>query len=98
MLFQEVTLGEFLAGRYPPFLLESFPEQARADRESERAEIQAAIRTGDTLWLWRRVDTSHRTDGSASERGGLAVRHAGKVIRLWLAWEEHSPGRTSRAT
>jgi hypothetical protein len=89
MLFQLVTLDEFLAERYPPFLLERFPEQARADRESERADIQAATRPGDTLWLWRRVDTSHRTDGSASETGGIAVRRAGKVIRVWLVWEEH---------
>src|SRR5262245_12962245 len=89
MLFQEVKLDEFLHERYPPFLQENFPEQALADRESERAEIEAATRPGDTLWLWRRVDTSHRTDGSAAEWGGLALRRAEQVIQVWLVWQEY---------
>ena len=66
-----------------------FPEQARADWEGERAAIEAALAPGDALWLWRRVDASDRTDGSASEWGGLALRRAGLVIRVWLVWEEH---------
>jgi hypothetical protein len=89
MLFQEVTLDDFLAERYPPFLLENDPKQARADRQKEQDGVQAATTSGDTLWLWRRVDPSHRTDGSTSEWGGLAVRRAGQVIRVWLVWEEH---------
>jgi hypothetical protein len=89
MLVCEVELDDFLAERYPPFLLEKFPEQARADREGEQAAFEAALAPGDALWLWRRVDPSHRTDGSASEWGGLALRRAGLVIRVWLVWEEH---------
>jgi hypothetical protein len=66
-----------------------YPEQARADREKERREIQAATVPGDTLWLWRRVDPSGRTDGSSSEWGGLALRRGGNVVRVWLVWQEH---------
>ncbi len=88
MLLGEVALDDFLAERYPPFLLERFPDQARAHQESERAVIEAATGPGDALWLWRRVDESDRTDGSACEWGGLALRHAGLVIRVWLVWEE----------
>jgi hypothetical protein len=89
MLLQEITLDEYLAFRYPPYLLEQFPDQARADRDLEREQIQSATVLGDTLWLWRRVDESDRTDGSWLEWGGLAVRRAGKVIRVWLVWQEH---------
>jgi hypothetical protein len=88
MLVCEVALDDFLAERYPPFLLENFPEQARADRERERAAVEAALVPGDALWLWRRIDASDRTDGSASEWGGLALRRAGRVIRVWLVWQE----------
>jgi hypothetical protein len=88
MLLEEVALDDFLVERYPPFLLEKFPEQSRADRERERALLQAATREGDALWLWRRVDASSRTDESVSEWGGLALRRAGRVIRIWLFWEE----------
>jgi hypothetical protein len=42
MLLEEVTLDEYLAQQYPPVLLEKFPEQARADRDREQSEIQAA--------------------------------------------------------
>jgi hypothetical protein len=89
MLLQEITLDEYLAFRYPPNLLERFPNQARGDRDNERRQIRLATVPGDTLWLWRRVDESDRTDGSYSEWGGLAVRRAGKVIRVWLVWQEH---------
>jgi hypothetical protein len=89
MLLREVTLDEFLGERYPPSLLERFPEQAQADLEQETSEIAAATVPGDTLWLWRRVDSRGRSDGSSSEWGGLAVRRAGKVVRVWLVWEEH---------
>jgi hypothetical protein len=89
MLFQEVTLDEYLALQYPPFRETNLPEQARADRDIEREEIQAATMPGDRLWLWRRVDESGRTDGSASEWGGLAVKRGGEIIRTWLVWMEH---------
>jgi hypothetical protein len=82
MLLQEVTLDEYLAQQYPPHLLQKFPEQARADRDVERDEIQAATQPGDTLWLWRR-------GASPSEAGGLAVKRAGKVVRVWLVWREN---------
>ncbi|VTR97331.1 unnamed protein product [Gemmata massiliana] len=85
MLFQEVTLDEYLALQYPTFREANHPEQARI----ERAEIQAATMQGDRLWLWRRIDESNRTDGSASEWGGLAVTRGGKIIRAWLVWMEH---------
>lgn len=88
MLLQEVTLEGFLAERYPPFLLENYPDQARTDREKGRDEILAAILPGDTLWLWRHTDSTHRTDESMSEWGGLAVRRERKVIRVWLVWED----------
>lgn len=88
MLMQEVRLDDFLAERYPPAFLQQFPEQAREDREREKLEIQAAIIPGDTLWLWRHVDASHRTDGTWSEWGGLAVKRASEVIRVWLVWED----------
>jgi hypothetical protein len=51
MLLHEVTLEEFLAERYPPFLLQRFPGQARADLAKEQTAIQAATVPGDTLWL-----------------------------------------------
>ena len=89
MIFQEVTLDDFFTERYPPFLLANFPEQALGDREKEQGELQAATVAGDTLWLWRRTDSSNRTDGSLSEWGGLAVRRAGNFIHVWLVWEEH---------
>jgi hypothetical protein len=89
LLLREVTLDDFLAERYPPFLLEKFPEQARADREKEWAEITSATLPGDTLWLWRRFEFANRTDGSWSECGGLAICRAAKVVRVWLVWEDH---------
>ena len=89
MLLQVVTLDEYLAQQYPPVLLENYPEQASADRDNERSEIQAVTVPGDSLWLWRRVDNSYRTDGSSSEWSGLAVRRAGRVIRVWLVCTEH---------
>jgi hypothetical protein len=88
-LLHEVTLDEYLALQYWPDLIKNYPEQASADRENERREIQAATVPGDTLWLWRCVDeSSNRTDGSWSEWAGLAMRRAGKVIRVWLVWSE----------
>jgi hypothetical protein len=89
MLMCEVSLNDFLAERYPPFQLENFPEQSRADRERERAAIEVALAPGDALWLWRRVDPANRTDGSTSEWGGLAQQRAGQNIRVWLVWQEH---------
>jgi hypothetical protein len=89
MLLQEITLDEYLAFQYPSFLLEHFPEQARSDRDNERDTIQMAAMPGDTFWLWRHVDELDRTDGSSVEWGGLALRRAGKVIRVWLVWAEH---------
>jgi hypothetical protein len=89
MLLGEVTLAEFLAERYPSFLLENYPEQARSDMEKERAALQAATAPGDSLWLWRRVEESGRTDGSVAEWGGLAVRRGAQVVQVWLVWEEH---------
>jgi hypothetical protein len=76
MLMCEVGLDDFLAERYPPFLLEKFPEQARADREREQAAIEAALAPGDALWQWRRVDASGRTDGS-DRRVGVGVGRLG---------------------
>lgn len=87
MLFEEVTLEDFLAERYPPLWVKEFPDQAQSDRDHERTEIQAAMMTEDRLWLWRRVDTSYRTDGSAWECGGLAVRRGRKVVQVWLVWD-----------
>src|SRR5262249_16718988 len=87
MLVQEVTLDEYLAIQYPPFLMERFPEQAQADRDRERKEIQAAILPRDTPWLWRRVGEMNVADGVRFECGGLAVKRAGTVIRVWLVWD-----------
>ncbi len=89
MLFQEVTLDEYLVLQYPAFREANHPERARTNQDIERAEIQAATVRGDCLWLWRRVDGSNRTDGSASEWGGLAVKRGGEIIRAWLVWMEH---------
>src|SRR5580765_6017543 len=83
MLVQEVTLDEHLALQYPPVLVEKFPEQAQADRQRERNAILAATLPGDTLWLWRWHDWSHVPDGVPLDRGGLAVRRADKIIRIW---------------
>jgi hypothetical protein len=87
MLLQEVTLDEYLAIQYSPILLEKFPEQANADRQTERGEILAAVLAGDTLWLWRWVDWSNVVDGAPFDRGGLAVKRKGEIIRVWLVWE-----------
>jgi hypothetical protein len=87
MLVQEVTLDEYLALQYPPALVERFPEQAQTDRQSERGEILAATLPGDTLWLWRWLDWSRVKDGVPLDRGGLAVRRAEKIIRIWLVWK-----------
>jgi hypothetical protein len=89
MLVSEVTLDEFLAERYTPFLLERCPEQARADWARERAALEAVIEPGDSLWQWQRVEALRRTDGSVSESGGLALRRAGQVVRVWLVWRDH---------
>lgn len=89
MLVDEVTLDDFLAERYPPFLLERFPEQMRANWARERAAFQAAMEPSDTLWQWQRIEALGRTDGSVSEWGGLALRRAGRVLRVWLVWEDH---------
>jgi hypothetical protein len=89
LLIREVTLDEFLDERYPRFFLEKFTERARADRDRERDEVKRSTVLGDSLWLWRRVDPSDRTDGSSMEWGGLAVKRAGKVIRVWLVWQAY---------
>lgn len=86
MILHEVTLDEYLAEQFPPILLEKYPEQMREESESERSEILASTKPGDTLWLWRRVDPSSYTDGSVMEWGGLAVKRGGKVVRVWLVW------------
>jgi hypothetical protein len=87
MLLNEVTLEEYLAFQFPPLLLEKFPEQAETERDIERADVLEATLPGDGLWLWRWVDWSKVVDGAPFERGGLAVRRAGKVARVWLVWE-----------
>jgi hypothetical protein len=88
MLLREVTLEEYVEIQYPPHLLEKFPQQARAARSLERAELLAATCPGDRFWLWQRTDGSGRTDGSQREWGGLAVKRGGKLVRVWLAWIE----------
>jgi len=75
MLYQEVTLEEYLAVQYPAILLERYPEQAVRDREIERSQINSAMSPGDTLWLW----TSY---GGA----GVAVKRGNKIARSWLVW------------
>ena len=87
MLLEEVTLDEYLAFQYPSILLEKFPEQAQAERHSEPGEILEATLPGDTFRLWCWVDWSDVVDGAPFDRGGLAVKRAGKVIRVWLVWE-----------
>jgi hypothetical protein len=89
LLLQEVTLDEYLALQYPPYLLEQFPEQAQADRYRERIGIQMATLPGDTFWLWHRVDCGDMVDEAPFECGGLALRRAGKVVCVWLVWEGH---------
>src|SRR5712664_3340000 len=89
-LAQELTLDEYLGMQYPPALLVRFPEQASADRDIERRKIQRATQPGDTLWLWHIVDPANEfdgpSDGTPSERGGLAVVRAGVIVRIWQTW------------
>jgi hypothetical protein len=87
MLFQQVTLEEYLDLQYPPTLRESCPEQAQSDRDYELRVIQAITLPGDTLWLWHRVEPWDEIDGAPFEYGGLAVRRRSNVVYAWLGWE-----------
>src|SRR4051794_27873150 len=87
MLLHQVPLDEYLALQYPALLLEQYPDQAQNERARERSAIEAVMLPGDTLWLWRDVDSSNVADGAPFERGGLALRRGDKVVRVWLAWQ-----------
>jgi hypothetical protein len=80
MLYQQVTLEEFLAIQYPSALLERYPEQASRERETEQSLIASALLPGDTLWLWTREgewDTATI---------GIAVKRGNEVVRAWSVW------------
>jgi hypothetical protein len=79
MLFQEVTIEEYLAIQYPAELLSSYPDQAGRDRNKERAQILSALVPGDTLWLWTHTEGDYET-------GGLAVKYKDSVIQAWEVW------------
>jgi hypothetical protein len=87
MLVEEVTLDQYLAMQYPPLLMEKFLVQAQADRELECRELQEAVLPGDTFWIWRRVEAERQSDAPPYEWSGLAVKRAGKVVRVWIVWE-----------
>ena len=80
MLYQQVTLDEYLAMQYPPVLLRRYLEQATRDRDAERAQILDALQPGDTLWLWSRVESKRH------ETGGVAVKRGETVVHAWTVW------------
>lgn len=86
MLIEEVTLDEYLDMQFTPALSARFPEQSRTEREKQRSQIEAATLPGDALWLWR-VSGTEFSDGVRFERGGLAMKREGKIVRAWLGWQ-----------
>ena len=84
MLYQRVTLDEFLAMQYTPMLVQTFPEEATTRRERDRREISATVKAGDRLWLWRL--SSRELTPPECESGGLAVVRGDKIIHAWVVW------------